>query len=231
MKYFLLLFCGVAAWAQLERPLVGVVVDQNRDARLLSGVAASATLGEPLLQGVVALACSSTACAAKTETALLSSTGDVVDARPGAALLSVNATGTYAYFLESAQLLRQRDGEWQSAEFPASRGDVLAIRATSEGIDYAVLRDSVLYLEHDSQILAILPVAERILLLDGAVLLAARKQVILLRTGEQDLTFHLPSVLDLIATSDGRAEIMTENGLWLLATASGELTQIPGARE
>jgi hypothetical protein len=230
----LLLLCGISGWGQIARPVVGVVVDQNRDARLVSGVAASATLGEPLLNGVLALACTSElSCLAKTETTLYSTGGAAMEGQAGSALLSMNQAGTYAYLLESRQLLRLEGGTWQTVEF-AAPGDLLALRANGDGFDYAVLREDGIAREHFSISEARvttsgeLPLAERILLLADGALLVRDGQLGLRHRDGSEQAFDVVGVLDLLAIGDHSVEIITSEALWLLDVEQGQLTLLPG---
>ena len=118
MKTFLLFaICGTA-FAQLERPRVGMMLDADGNARVVYGVDASVTVSEPVWKGVLSLACSNDLCVAKTETALVSSSGQTVDAPGGPAILTVDDASVYAYFPDLRQLFR-----WQGGVLDRVSGD------------------------------------------------------------------------------------------------------------
>src|ERR1700733_12003105 len=97
-------------WAQIESPQIGIMLDVNGRARPVSGALAAAVVGTPWFDGaVISLACSAEGCVAKTESALFTPAGVVVDAPPGAAIIALDATSpgaAYVYFVESGKLAR-----------------------------------------------------------------------------------------------------------------------------
>ena len=160
MKFFLLLLIGASAWAQIERPSLGVMLDENGRARAVSGAPAAAALGDPLFDGaVISLACSEKMCLAKTETAVVSSAGDSVDAPTGAALMVFSGEAAYVYFVETRQFAIWYAGQLYPFDFAAG-GDVLSMRAN--GFDYAIARDDGIWVGNQN-----LGAANAIFLLDG----------------------------------------------------------------
>ncbi len=139
MKLFLFFLISASAWAQIERPSLGVMLDENGLVRPVTGAPAAAALGDPLFGGaVISLACSQTTCLAKTETAVVSSAGETADAPPGAAIIAFIGDIAYVYFVETRQFAIWFRGQLYPFDFAAG-GDVLSIRAN--GFAYAVARD------------------------------------------------------------------------------------------
>ena len=101
------------AWLT-ERPQVGVMLDQNGDARVVWGVAGSATLGKPILNSVLSMACSHEACVAKTAAAIVSTSASSanvasVDAPHGPAIFG----GSYIYFPQPQHQFSGRRRRWR----------------------------------------------------------------------------------------------------------------------
>ena len=206
MKLLLLLVSSACAWAQLESPRIGVMLDENSRARPVTGVPAAAVLGAPLFDAaVISLSCSTYACLAKTESALVSSSGETVDAPPGAALIAWDPGvdgAAYVYFVETRQLARWSDGRLDPIAF-APDGDVLSLRATANGYEYVVGRDD--------------DTVNAILLLDGGgVLSATDGHVHLLRADGNETDFALADAGGFIRMSDRYVQVVTSSGMWAL---------------
>ena len=139
MKLFLLFATGLLACAQLERPRIGMMLDEGGSARAIFGVDASAIASEPVWKGVLSLVCSAHSCVAKTQAALVSSSGDVIEAPEGPAILAADGVGSYAYFPGTGRLLRWRGGWLETVDFTPD-GEVLDLRATPDGLECAVRR-------------------------------------------------------------------------------------------
>ena len=94
MKILLFTLMTASAWAQIESPQIGAMLDVNGRARPVSGAPAAAVAGTPWFDGaVISLACSAEGCVAKTESALFTSAGRyVVDAPPGAAIIALDTS-------------------------------------------------------------------------------------------------------------------------------------------
>jgi hypothetical protein len=232
MKFLLPLVVSFCAFAQIERPQVGVMLDQNGDARPVLGVAASATLGDPILRGVASMACSARACLAKTATQLVSTRGEAADAPAGAAIIG----GSYVYFPQSQQLVHWHDGIVDPVGFTAD-GDVLALRPTGDGLDYAVSRNGATWIEHYSfadhsiQVLNSFAPANAAMLTEGGTLLAASDAVHLLRADGTDTVINASGVQAFIAMGDGYVELVTAQGMWGVDLNRGSLFLLPGVAQ
>jgi len=97
MKIFIVFALSSCAWAQVERPQLGKIVDANGAVRPIYGIAASVTLGDPEITGVLSASCSRKFCLAKTETSLVSAGGNIA-APAGPALFAFDGDGAYIWF-------------------------------------------------------------------------------------------------------------------------------------
>jgi hypothetical protein len=225
MKLFLFFCLGANAWAQIEQPSIGVMLDENGRARRVIGAPAAAALSDPLFaQAVVSLACSDQLCLAKTETALVDSAGTSVDAPPGAALIALVGNNAYIYFVETRQFAIWSAGRLRQVEVADT--DVLAIRATANGFDSAIARDDGIWLGSQN-----LGKANSIFLPDsGGALLAVNGQVRLLRSDGTEADFALPGAAGFVRMSDRYIEVITDSGMWALDTQPGleQIFLLPG---
>jgi hypothetical protein len=230
---FSLLFgvMSACAWAQIESPQIGVMLDVNGRARPVAGAPAAAVAGTPWFDGaVISLACSAEGCVAKTESALFTPAGVVVDAPPGAAIIALDSTSpgaAYVYFVESGKLARWTGSQLVPMDF-APGGDVLSLRAVAGGFEYAVERDGEIWIGSKS-----LGSANCVLLLDGGgALLASGGQVRLLRPDGTELDFTpAGSVIGgFIRMSDQYVQAITDAGMWALDIEPGheQMFLLPG---
>jgi hypothetical protein len=220
---------SACAWGQIETPDIGVMLDVKGRARPVSGAPAAAVLGTPWFDGaVISLACSVQGCVGKTESALFTPAGVVVDAPHGAALIGLDASspGTaYVYFVESGKLTRWTGSELVPIDF-APGGNVLSLRAVAGGFEYAVERDGEIWIGGKN-----LGAANSVLLLDGGgVLLASDGQVRLLRADGTELDFAVTGVGGFVRMSDQYVQVITDGGMWALDIEPGheQLFLLPG---
>lgn len=232
MKILLLSLMSVCAWAQIQSPQIGVMLDVNGRARGVLGTPAAAVVGTPWFDGaVISLACSAQGCVAKTESALFTPAGVVVDAPPGPAIIALDpfsAGAAYVYFVESGALARWTGRELVPIEF-APGGDVLSLRAVAGGFEYAVERDGEIWVGDKS-----LGAANSVLLLDGGgALLSGDGQVRLLRPDGTELDFALTGVGGFVRMSDHYVQVITEAGMWALDLDPGheQMFLLPGASQ
>ena len=120
MKIAIFLFVAVAGWAQIERPQLGLMLDANGAVRPVYGAAASATLGDPVLTGVLSFGCSAQECLFKTGTAIVASDGTSAAAPTGMALFTMHGTSAYIYFSDTQQWARWRDVQLEWIDFVPS---------------------------------------------------------------------------------------------------------------
>jgi hypothetical protein len=233
MKILLVVLMSVCAWGQIESPQLGVMLDVNGRARPVSGAPAAAVVGTPWFDGaIISLACSAQGCVAKTEAALFTSGGVVVDAPPGAAIIALDPTSpgaAYVYFVESGKPAKWTGRELVAMDF-APGGDVLSLRAVAGGFEYAVARDGEVWIGSKN-----LGAANSVLLLDGGgALLASDGRVRLLRPDGTELDFAVTSagsfIGGFIRMSDRYVQVITDSGMWVLDIAPGreQIFLLPG---
>jgi hypothetical protein len=199
------------------------MLDVNRRARPVSGSPAAAAVGPAWFDGaVISLACSADACVAKTESALFTPAGVVVDAPPGAAIIALDSASpgaAYVYFVESGKLARWTGSALVPMDF-APGGDVLSIIAVAGGFEYAVEREGGIWIGRKS-----LGAANTVFLLDGGgALLGSDAQVRLLRADGRELDFAVGAgsvVGGFIRMSDRYVEVLTDAGMWALDVEPG----------
>lgn len=224
---------SACAWAQIESPQIGVMLDVNGRARPVSGAATAAVAGAPWFDGaVVSLACSAQGCVAKTESALFTPAGVVVDAPPGAAIIALDPSSpgaAYVYFVQSGSLARWTGSQLVPMDFTPG-GDVLSLKAVAGGFEYAVERDGEIWIGGKS-----LGAANCVLLLDGGrVLLANGGHVRLLRPDGTEMDFTITSgasfVGGFIRMSDQYVQVITGAGMWALDIEPGheQIFLLPG---
>jgi hypothetical protein len=229
MRVLLFLIAGSCAWAQIERPQVGVMLDPNGDARVVWGVARSATLGEPILNSVLSMACAHGACLAKTAAALVSTSGSTIDAPPGPAIFG----SPYIYFPQPQQLFYWHDGALTPVAFTPD-GDVLALRANGDGIDYAVERGGATWVEHWSRqdnslrLLNSFSPVNAALLTETATVLAASDEIHLITADGTDTIVPMAGVEALIAMGGGYVELVTARDRWAMDLKTGGIFLLPG---
>jgi hypothetical protein len=232
MKILLFTLMTASAWAQIESPQIGAMLDVNGRARPVSGAPAAAVAGTPWFDGaVISLACSVEGCVAKTDAALFTPAGVVVDAPPGAAIIALDTSSpgaAYVYFVESGKLARWTGSELVPMDF-ATGGAVLSLRAVAGGFEYAVERDGEIWIGGKS-----LGVANCVLLLDGGgVLLGSDGQVRLLRADGTELDFAVTGgslVGGFVRMSDRYVQVITDAGMWALDIKPGheQIFLLPG---
>ncbi len=229
MKVFLFSLMTACAWGQIEIPQIGVMLDVHGRARPVLGAAAAAVAGAPWFDGaVISLACSAQGCLAKTESALFTPAGVVVDAPPGAAIIALDAFSpgaAYVYFVESGKLARWTGAQLIAMDF-APGGDVLSLRAVAGGFEYAVERDGEVWSGGKS-----LGAANSVRLLEGGgTLLANDGQVRLLRSDGTELDFAMTGVGGFIRMGDQYVQVITDTGMWALDIEPGheQMFLLPG---
>jgi len=141
MKRALLLLIASCAWSQsgIDVPAIGMIVDPSGSLRAVQGVAGNFLLGAPLAAGVLSAACSEQLCLAKTDSKILSATGQV-DAPPGPAEFGFDRDTAVIFFPASQTFVRWRDDTLELLDWTAD-GEVLSMRVGDNGIEIALRRD------------------------------------------------------------------------------------------
>ena len=217
---FVLFLLAVSAWAQLQPPRLGTMVDRNGAARPVFGVAGSVTAGGPLATAVISSACSSQLCLFKTRSSIVSAAG-ATQAPSGPALFALNGTSAYVYFPASAQLAQWASGKLTTLDFNVA-GEILSLLALSDGtLQFAVLQNgAVSIVDQNDQVLGTLPGAPVMLIAGGAVY-AASDSLVLRRSDASELRWPLEGIQGFSAMGDGYVQIRTASGSYALRIDPG----------
>lgn len=241
-----LLWATAPAHAQIAQPQLGYIKDASGGLRPVYGIPAAAFLGDPAADHVNSFACTAKLCLAKTDTALVRfAANDPANATRagapvGAAVIAIDEAGdgAWIYFAGAQQFGHWQAGTWSGIDYSPG-GEVLSLRATADGFNYAVVRDrssGKAWIEHYSTadgsvtVLDSVDATGSVLLLDSGVLYAADDQLILRRPDGTQLTFPISDVAALHAAGKGYVEIEAAGGLWILTTIPGyeQLAMLPG---
>jgi hypothetical protein len=233
MKLLIFVLMSASTWAQIQQPSIGIMLDESGGSRPVTGTPAAAILGEPIFkEAAISLACSAGLCLAKTESALRSSSGDTWDVPPGAALIAFDGDAAYVYFVETRQLARWSQGRLDPVDFSPDE-DLLSLRASPDGFEYAVGRDDGIWVGDRN-----LGAANAILLLDGGgALLAADGQVRLIEADGTELDFAVAGAESFIGgfvrMSPRYVEVITASGMWALDLDPGheQIYLLPGVSQ
>ncbi len=227
MRVLIFFAAAVFGCAQIERPQVGMMIDAAGGARPVQGLAASATLGDPVLSGVLAIACSARMCLAKTAAAILSSSGQSVDAPAGSAIIAIGEDAAYVYFPGVRQLSQWHDGQLEAIDFTTD-GEVLSLRVAAGGIDIAVRRDDGIWIEcvslEDGSVQASTPLDGDgpVMLLNGNdAVVATAGGIRLIRSDDSEVTFDAAGVRQFFAIGPGYVQAVADSGIWILGVERG----------
>jgi hypothetical protein len=202
MKVFLMTLCASSAFAQIEQPKLGTMLTHSGEARVVSGIAGSVTIGDAVAAGVVSMGCSRAVCLFLTEPALI----------------SFDESGALVYFLETRMLARWQGGVYTPVEF-AVTGEIIAIRS---GL-FAVRRQGGVWIvRNGDQIVQALPRSTRavILLADG-VLFTTANETILRRADGSELRFAIEPVRSFSWISDHYVQAIGRNASYAIRIDAG----------
>lgn len=178
MKRIVLLSVAVCAWSQsgIDIPAAGVIVDSQGFLRGVQGVAGSFLLGPAMMSGVLSAACSEQLCLAKTDSKILSATGEA-DAPPGPALFGWDGDTAVICFPESRTLARWRENTLEPLDGTVD-SDVISLRVAGDRIEFTLRRDWAGVTEGP------------VLLLHEGVLFATADELVLRRRDATELRFE-----------------------------------------
>ncbi|MEQ1946030.1 MAG: hypothetical protein ABL995_02505 [Bryobacteraceae bacterium] len=222
----------VTALAQIHQPVLGMMRDGNSALRPVYGVAASATLGDPVTENVDTFACSNARCFLQSAGTVLTLDADglrsIADAANGP--LALTNEGALLYSSQTGELLRWAPATGWTASAFAIDGLVLSLRSAGggigDGIDVALRRDGGLWLEHysaDGSASVFAAVAEdseqpihAVHLMESGYLIATEHTVTLVRTDGSTQEFPAEGVRAFFAMADSSIEAVSSQGNWIL---------------
>jgi hypothetical protein len=218
------------AWAQtgIDRPQVGKMLDASGTVRTVYGIAASVTLGDPEMIGVVSQACSKTYCLAKTETSIASTAGSA-NAPTGPALFAFDGDAAFLWFPQSRQLAHWQNGLITLID-SAIYGEVLSIRASAGSVEFAVRRKSGEWIvKLDESVVDSLPRSTGpVMLIPGGVVYATREEIVI-----RDLRIPLEHVTSFSQMSTSYLQVHAGQIEYVLRVDPGRETlfQLPGVQQ
>jgi hypothetical protein len=229
MRFLIFFFTLASGLAQIEHPGLGLMLDQNGEARPVLGVAGSVTLGDPIANDVQAVACSKRLCLLKTDASIVSSSGESADAPPGPALIAP----PFIYFERTRQLARWSDGQLEPIDFAAD-GQILSLRTADDGaIELAVAHDdSVRIVRGDGAVVDSLPrAAGPVMLVKRGVIFANPDEVILRRADGTESRFDIADAESFFPLGEGYAGVRAGNSTWAIRIERGkeQAFLLPGA--
>jgi len=212
-----LFIVGICAWAQVEQPRIGMMLDASGSARPVFGVSASVTLGDPVIADVVSLACARF-CIAKTQDAIVTGSHSVAAPR-GPAIFAFSEDAVYVY--ASGQLWRWRGGDLEALTLNIT-GEVLSMRVDGGSVEFAVRRDDGTWIVRDGNVAveSIPDATGPVFLLPHAILFAAGDEIVLRRADSTEMRFpvHADS---FVRISTEYVQIRSGRSSYALRVASG----------
>jgi len=228
MRRLLLIFCAVSAWAQsgIEVPAVGAIVDSSGALRQVQGVAGSFLLGPASMPGVLSAACTEQLCLAKTDSKIISATGET-DAPPGPAIFGLSGDEAIVFFPEPRTFARWHADTLELLDWVVE-GEVLSIRRK----ETAVRRDGQVSIVHpDGTVVdSIADATGPLLLLPKGVVFATKDEIVL-RQGNSEVRFELAGSVSITAMGPRYAAIRTSAAVYALRIDPGResLFLLPGS--
>jgi hypothetical protein len=198
---FVVSFC---AWAQIETPRIGVMLDSSGDLRPVDGVASSVTVGDAVETGIASVACSRR-CVTSTVPAVIALYGEA------------------ALVYSSGRLMR--DGVEQVIHIT---GEILSMRVVDGAMEFAVRRDDGVWIVRDEDVAvgAIEGATGPVMLLDGAVLFASGDEVVLRRANGEEQRFPVRAEA-FVRMSSGYVQIRGAGAGYALELRRNRLFQLP----
>lgn len=218
MRRFLLIFCAVGASAVcaraqsgIEVPAAGAIVDSSGALRSVQGVAGGFWLGPAGVPGVLSAACSERLCLAKTDSKILSPTGEA-DAPGGPAIFGLNGDDAIVFFPEPRIFARWHDDTLESLDWSVD-GDVISVGFGDGDVEIAVRRDgNVWIIRPDGSVIdSIAGATGPVLLLADGVLFATSSELVLRRRDATEVRLELGGATSITAMGPRYAAIHVNN--------------------
>jgi len=228
MRSTLFIFWSLCVYAQsgIQVPAVGAMVDSSGKLRPVQGVAGNFWLGSATISEVLSASCSERLCLAKTDSKILSATGET-DAPSGPAIFSVGAAEAIVYFPESRTFARWHDDTLDALDWMVD-GEVLSIAAAGIAVRK---NDGVWIVRPDGAVIDwVTDTPGPVLLLAEGVLFATPVEIILRRRNVSDVRFGLTGAESMTALGAHYAAIRVGALTYALRTEGGreQLFLLPG---
>jgi hypothetical protein len=191
----------------------------------VQGIAGSFLLGPASMPGVLSASCSERLCLAKTDSTILSTTGET-DAPPGPAIFGFSGGNAILFFPEPRTFARWHADTLDLLDWTLD-GDVLSVSAKA----IAIRKDGEVWIVHpDGSVVDSLPDAcGPVLLLPKGVVFATRDEIVL-RQGDSEIRFELAGADNISAMGPRYAAIHTGTAVYALRIDPGResLLLLPG---
>lgn len=223
-----IVFSAGCAWAQsgIEVPAIGAIVDAGRTLRAVQGVAGNFWLGPAIGLEVLSAACSERMCLAKSDTKIISATGET-DAPTGPAIFGLHGNDAIVYFPESRVFAHWHNDALETLDW-VSDGEVLSVRLK----EIVVRRNGEVSITHsDGSLVDWIPDASGpVHLLAEGVLFATENEIVL-RQGSNEVRFELTGAESITAMGAHYALVRAGNAIYALRFEAGHeaLYQLPGS--
>jgi len=225
--------CTLACAQGIEVPAIGAVADSSGALRQVQGVAGSFWLGPASVSGVLSAACSERLCLAKTDSKILSATGQT-DAPAGPAIFAfqgafqgaLHGDGAIVFFPEPHLFARWHDDVLEPLDWVID-GEVLSVGPK----EIAVRRDGEVWIVHsDGSTVDNIPEASGpVLLLPNGVVFATQNEIVL-RQDDNEVRFELADAITITAMGPHYAAIHAGGLIYALRIEPGResLYLLPG---
>jgi hypothetical protein len=227
MKIFIVLSFALSALAQsgLDVPQAGWMVDHSGAVRAVAGFAQSFLVSAQLRTDALSAACSSALCLVKTPTSLVTSTSaDAVGlpAPPGPALFSIRGQTALIFFPAANQFARFKEGQLRFLDWTVE-GEVLALRITPDGPEFAVQRDGGVWIvARDGSIQAALPAdVSAVVLVENMAIFSNSRTLVVRRADGRETSFDLPGVVALSPLGASYVQVNTPTAIYALRIDPG----------
>jgi len=203
------------------------MLDATGAVRTVYGIAASVTVGDAEITGVLSQACGKNFCLAKTETSIVSSSG-AVSAPTGPALFAFAGDAAFIWFPQSRQLAQWQTGVLTTIDSTVD-GEVLSIRASAGSAELAVRRQSGEWLvKPDGSVVDALFSSGPLMLIPSGVVYATRDEIVI-----RDLRIPLDRVTAFLQMAPGYLQVRAAGIDYALRVEKGRemLFQLPGVQQ
>jgi hypothetical protein len=201
--------CGVACAQSggIAQSQMGVMVDGHQRARPVFGVSASVTLGDPMVSGVLASACSDSLCVLKTFDSIVAD-GVQTKSLPGTALLAIDGQTVLLYFPELETLERWQAGQIEPVALNVT-GNIVALRSTAGVAQFAVQRNGATWIvDAAGQAIDSLPASSGpVMLPPTGAIYTDGENVVLRRSDGSELRFPVPGAESISPMANNYVQI------------------------
>jgi hypothetical protein len=233
----LLNFLGVLIWAQgvasaqvaLDAPRFGRITGSDGQLREVRGIAGAFTLGEPMGH-VLASACGTELCLAKTETQVAGPNG-AIDAPAGPALIAVGGRRAVLYFSATCQLAEWRDGALVPLGI-AVAGEVIAVGFDAAGeVRLALRQEDAVWITNTQGALldALPPDTKAVLIEDGNVLYSNGASLVLRHADGSEMSLPVDGVSSMFPLGADWAAAIAGGAMHAVRLTDGHVYPLPAA--